>query len=306
MKTRLEPATRSLRAFWATAETDGHDAEPHAFFKDREPVRLCMTSPDGDAGATADFVISARHARGRWTPWRTVQILRDVKANADGNFEAAWKLADADDLHRWAFADFRFDAVIHDAARTRRVRSDTLRHYASTVGFYGFGPCGERWSNAEVRRMAREVGGVAIRARGGLALRRLARQVPPDEHGMRLYGYSLGGRAALRLARWLHRRGIGVELLVGIDPVDFAARTLVVPPNVRRAVSFYQRHGARLPLLFGPAGRGLTFSAAGAETVVENRCVDHRRIGAGRWPVMHEDMPRALKTEVTGLLREGR
>ena len=286
------------RAFW-TAQ----DGRPCAFFKDHDPVRLRVVPPDG-AGTIATFVITARHARGRWTLWRWVVVLRWVAADADGGFTAEWKLADGDSLHRWAFAEFRFDAMIRVRGVTRRLRSDVLRHHANTVGFYGFGPVGERWSNAEVRRIAREVGGVAIRARKPWALRRLARQVPPDARGLRLFGYSLGGRAAWRLARWLDRRGIGVELLVGIDPVDLAARTLVVPSNVRRAVSFYQRNGARLRLLAGPAGRGLTFTATGADTAVENCCVDDRRVGEGRWPIAHEDMPRVLKAEVIGLLRD--
>ena len=311
MKTLLETAAQPPRALWASAGAGDGSWQPRAFFKDRETVRLCVILSDpswgrSHAGTEAEFVISARHPRGRWIPWRTVEKLPKIAVNAEDVLMVEWRLKDWEWLNRWAFADFRFEAIIRHGAETRRVCSGVLRHHASTVGFYGFGPVGERWSNAGVRRMAREIGGVAIKARGAWALQRLARQVPTEERGTRLYGYSLGGRAAVRLARWLHRRGIVVELLVGIDPVDLAAGTLILPPNVRRAVSFYQRHGARLPLLFGPAGRGLTFTAAGPETTVENRNVDDRRIGAGNWPVTHEDMPRALETEVIDLLLDGR
>ena len=310
MKTRSKPEVRLPYAFWASEGTEDGLWQPRDFFKDRETVRLCVI-PSGQwwqqshAGTEGEFVIAARHPRGRWTPWRAVETIRGIVATAGGVLTAEWKLGGWEQLDRWAFADFRFEAIIRDGTQTRCLCSGVLRHHAGTVGFYGFGPVGERWSNAEVRRMAREVGGVAIRARGPWALRRLARQVPPGERGMRLFGYSLGGRAAVRLSRWLHRRGIGVELLVGIDPVDLAARTLAVPPNVRRAVSFYQRNGARLPLLFGPAGRGLTFTAAGVETTVENHCVDDLRTGAAQWPVTHEDMPLALKTDVESLLLGG-
>ena len=286
-----------LRASWGSVGT----------FKNDETVRLCVRSADGHRdkfrpGTPADFVISARHARGLWTLWRTVQTLRDIGRDNEG-WMVEWKLADWEQMDRWAFADFRFDAIIRDGTQTHRVRSDVRQHFASTVGFYGFGPVGERWSNAEIRRIAREAGGVAIGARDAVALRRLARCVPPGEPGMRVYGYSLGGRAAVRFARWLERRGISVDVLVGIDPVDLAARTLVVPPNVRRAVSFYQRNGARLPLLIGPAGRGLTFAAASANTAVENHRVEEW-VGGGRsLPATHENMPCAVKTEVIARLQ---
>ena len=268
------------RAFWSDA-----------FFKDREPVRACVRLPVGRAGA--DFTIFARHSHGTWTRWHQVTTL---------NWGDEWSLRDDGRFNRWAFADFRFEMTIHDGRQTVRLRSGITRHYARTVGFYGLGPVGERWSNAEVRRVAREVGGVAVRPRDPVALRRLARCVPPGERGMRLFGYSLGGRAAVRLARLLQRRGVGVELLVGIDPVDLAARTLIVPPNVRRAVSFYQRNGARIFLLPGPAGRGLAFTAASAQTTVENHRLESWLPASGQTPVMHEDMPRAVRKELIALL----
>ncbi len=262
-----------------------------AFFRDREPVRACVDLPVGWTGS--DFTVFARHPRGTWTRWHAVATL-----DRDGE----WSLRDDAQFHRWAFADFRFEATVHDGQQIRSLRSDIARHYARTVGFYGFGPVGERWSNAEVRRVARAVGGAAVRPRGPVALRRLARCVPPGEQEMRLFGYSLGGRAAVRLARCLQRRGVGVKLLVGIDPVDLVARTLTVPPNVRRAVSFYQRNGARIFLLPGPAGRGLAFTATDTHTTVKNHCLETWQPGSGQTPVMHEDMPRALREELTALL----
>ncbi len=268
------------RAFWSEAS-----------FKDREPVCACVDLPVG--WTAAEFAVFARHPRGTWTRWRTVATL---------DWGSEWSLRDDGKFSRWAFADFRFETTISDGQQTLRLRSGIARHYARTVGFYGFGPVGERWSNAEIRRMAREIGGVTVRPRDPVALRRLARCVPPGEQGIRLFGYSLGGRAAVRLARWLERRGVGVELLVGIDPVDLAARVLTVPPNVRRAVSFYQRNGARIFLLPGPAGRGLAFEAASAQTTVENHRLETWRPTSRQTPVMHEDMPRAVREELTTLL----
>ncbi|MFZ5929075.1 MAG: hypothetical protein ACOYX1_16690 [Acidobacteriota bacterium] len=67
-------------------------------------------------------------------------------------------------------------------------------------------------------------------------------KLEPDEaaHGsVILYGQSLGGRAALRLSRKLNEWGVAVPLLITVD--SFGRDSYVVPPNVRRAVNYYQR-----------------------------------------------------------------
>ncbi len=54
-----------------------------------------------------------------------------------------------------------------------------------------------------------------------------------------IYGQSLGGRAALRLARKLNEWGVPVPLLITVD--SFGRDSYEVPPNVRRAANYYQR-----------------------------------------------------------------
>lgn len=54
-----------------------------------------------------------------------------------------------------------------------------------------------------------------------------------------IYGQSLGGRAALRLARTLHGWGVPAPLLITVD--SFGRDPYEVPPNVRRAANYYQR-----------------------------------------------------------------
>jgi hypothetical protein len=54
-----------------------------------------------------------------------------------------------------------------------------------------------------------------------------------------LYGQSLGGRATLRLCRWLKDQGVRVRLAVIID--SYGRDPYTVPPNVAVAANFYQR-----------------------------------------------------------------
>ncbi|MBA3973041.1 MAG: hypothetical protein C0504_02345 [Candidatus Solibacter sp.] len=54
-----------------------------------------------------------------------------------------------------------------------------------------------------------------------------------------LFGQSLGGRAALRLARTLDGWGVGVRLVAVVDAYGKDAYT--VPPNVRAAANWFQR-----------------------------------------------------------------
>jgi len=54
-----------------------------------------------------------------------------------------------------------------------------------------------------------------------------------------LVGHSYGADDAIRAARALGGRGVGIDLLVTIDPVTPPR----VPPNVKRTINFYQSNG---------------------------------------------------------------
>lgn len=59
-----------------------------------------------------------------------------------------------------------------------------------------------------------------------------------------LYGHSWGGAAVLALARQLRNIGIPVRLTVQVDSVPhFGQNDSVIPPNVAKAVNFYQPQG---------------------------------------------------------------
>jgi len=59
-----------------------------------------------------------------------------------------------------------------------------------------------------------------------------------------LYGHSRGGSAMVQLARELNQRGIPVLLTVQVDSVRrFGVDDSKIPPNVARAVNFYQPNG---------------------------------------------------------------
>ena len=59
-----------------------------------------------------------------------------------------------------------------------------------------------------------------------------------------LFGTSWGGSAVVYLARRLNEDGIPVLLTVQIDSVTkIGPNDAVIPPNVRQAVNYYQRHG---------------------------------------------------------------
>jgi len=69
---------------------------------------------------------------------------------------------------------------------------------------------------------------------------------PSASVGLILYGHSLGGDAVVKLAQELKKMGVPVRLTIQIDSVGMDDRT--IPPNVARAVNFYQRNG---PLIRG-------------------------------------------------------
>lgn len=109
-----------------------------------------------------------------------------------------------------------------------------------------------------VRRLALRLGsaGLAVETfenrRAGVALVFVRDALDADRDGrvdrseagrarVVVYGQSLGGGAAMALARSLEAEGVGVELLVLIDSVGRGDD--VVPANVRRALNLYQDDG---------------------------------------------------------------
>lgn len=86
-------------------------------------------------------------------------------------------------------------------------------------------------SRGTIRKYVREA---ADRDRNGRVDAREARQVQ-----LILYGQSFGGAACVYLARELRKEGLTVRLTVQVDSVG--KKDDVIPPNVRRAVNFFQR-----------------------------------------------------------------
>jgi pimeloyl-ACP methyl ester carboxylesterase len=122
------------------------------------------------------------------------------------------------------------------------------------LGFLG---AWERWddSNRSVRKLALSLRGKGfaaesfgnhnLRTARKLVLQSLDRNRdkkvdPAEAAGARviLYGQSMGGAAAVKLARDLHKRGIPVLLTVQVD--SWGLRDAVIPPNVRNAANYYQ------------------------------------------------------------------
>lgn len=122
------------------------------------------------------------------------------------------------------------------------------------IGFLG---AWEHWNddNRSVRKLA-----LSLRAKGFAAetfgnhnlrtARKLvfdaldknrSKKVDPEEAAAArivLYGQSMGGAAAVKLARDLNKKGIPVLLTVQVD--SWGLRDGVIPPNVRAAVNYYQ------------------------------------------------------------------
>lgn len=63
-------------------------------------------------------------------------------------------------------------------------------------------------------------------------------QAERDQACVILYGQSLGGRAAVRLARKLDGMGVPIRLTIQVDSFGFDDD--VIPPNVRAAMNYYQ------------------------------------------------------------------
>lgn len=58
-------------------------------------------------------------------------------------------------------------------------------------------------------------------------------------HKLVLLGHSMGADAAVKIACRLAAKDLSVDLLIGFDPTKFACP--YIPPNVKRAVCFYQK-----------------------------------------------------------------
>ena len=58
-------------------------------------------------------------------------------------------------------------------------------------------------------------------------------------HRLLLLGHSMGADAAVKIAARLAAKNLAVDLLIGFDPTKFACP--LIPPNVRRALCFYQK-----------------------------------------------------------------
>jgi hypothetical protein len=70
----------------------------------------------------------------------------------------------------------------------------------------------------------------------------LARQAAASArsgNSLLLLGHSMGADAAVKIAGRLAEKGLSVDLLIGLDPTRFTCPS--VPPNVRRALCFYQQ-----------------------------------------------------------------
>jgi hypothetical protein len=72
-----------------------------------------------------------------------------------------------------------------------------------------------------------------------LAQELIEKAFPEGGHRIVIYGQSLGGAAAVRLARWLNERNIPVLFTLQMDSIG--VKHSVIPPNVRAAANLYQR-----------------------------------------------------------------
>ncbi|MCC6946962.1 MAG: hypothetical protein IT539_04260 [Bradyrhizobiaceae bacterium] len=70
-------------------------------------------------------------------------------------------------------------------------------------------------------------------------LARQAADVAREGRKLLLLGHSMGADAAVKIASRLAREQVPVDLLIGFDPTTFACPQ--VPPNVKRALCFYQK-----------------------------------------------------------------
>jgi len=96
------------------------------------------------------------------------------------------------------------------------------------------------------------------------SLSRQAEEAVRASQKLLLLGHSMGADAAVKIATRLAEKNLAVDLLIGFDPTKFACP--YVPPNVKRALCFYQKE-------FGDwLGRGLFHPAPG----FAGECVNER------------------------------
>lgn len=112
------------------------------------------------------------------------------------------------------------------------------------------------------------VDGVVLPLTNVRSLTAQARDAVRTGQKLLLVGHSLGADAAVRIAGRLARDGIAVDLLIGFDPTRFTCPR--VPPNVSRAICFYQSEFADY------LGRGRFVSAAGFAGECINERVPYR------------------------------
>jgi hypothetical protein len=92
-----------------------------------------------------------------------------------------------------------------------------------------------------VENRHRKVALKLIRRAMGLDAQKKKGAQAPAPVNLILYGHSLGGSAVVKLARDLKKLGVPVRLTIQIDSVGKGDS--MIPPNVTRAVNFYQRNG---------------------------------------------------------------
>ena len=108
-----------------------------------------------------------------------------------------------------------------------------------------------------------------------------------------LYGYSVGAKSALALARKLEAEGIPVELALLIDSTG--RNEAVVPPNVRVAVHFYQRKTWLWPFRSGPKIR--------ADEESDTIFLGNRRLDVGHFSIAgHPEIIGLLLSSITQLV----
>lgn len=83
------------------------------------------------------------------------------------------------------------------------------------------------------------VEGVIVPHTNVRALSRQAEEAARAGQKLLLLGHSMGADAAVKIACRLAGKNIAVDLLIGFDPTKFACPD--VPPNVKRALCFYQK-----------------------------------------------------------------
>jgi hypothetical protein len=129
------------------------------------------------------------------------------------------------------------------------------------IGIYGAGPTGDGYSNADVKAIADATGGKMYNGPGNMPetahwalpilnaidaryLKSGTPDMPPPEK-LILFGYSMGGRAAVAVAAMLslQKKYNRIKVaLAGIDPVELQSKpvTLTLPENVVAWVNYYQ------------------------------------------------------------------